>query len=285
VIDSIAEMKAIRTQARKADRRIGFVPTMGALHEGHLSLMRAARADSDLAVASVFVNPTQFGPNEDLDAYPRQLAMDAESAEGVGIDIIFAPSAAEMYPDGYGSYVGVRRLTEGLCGRARPGHFEGVTTVCTKLFNIVMPDVAYFGQKDYQQATVIRQMVADLDLDLRIAILPTVRAPDGLALSSRNKYLSDVERERALNLSKALFEAQRLVASGATSVKELIAGVRQTIGSAPEVEIDYVEIVDARTLVPLAELDRPAAAALAVRVGEARLIDNILLNCTLAELS
>jgi pantoate--beta-alanine ligase len=270
------ELRSELAAARAAGRSIGLVPTMGFLHEGHLSLLRAARAECDLVVMSLFVNPTQFGPGEDLDRYPRDEERDAELAAGAGADLIYAPPVDEVYPGDFSTTVTVSGLTEVLCGdpaRRGPEHFRGVTTVVAKLFNTVQPDVAYFGQKDAQQLVAIRRMVRDLDFPVRIEALPIVREPDGLAMSSRNAYLSAEERERATALSRALREIE-LVASGESLAAGIEAG-RRVLAEAG-IEPEYLEARDAKNLQPVAELNgRPVLIAVAARVGRARLIDNI----------
>lgn len=278
VVETIAEMKRLRAEMRRAGLRIGFVPTMGALHEGHLSLMRVARRQTDRVVVSIFVNPTQFGPKEDFGKYPRQLAEDCRMCEGVGVDAVFAPPVKEMYPEGYCTFVEQTRLTDVLCGASRPGHFRGVTTVVTKLFNIVAPDVAYFGQKDFQQTVVIKRMAADLDMDVKIVVLPTVRESDGLAMSSRNKYLSASERKDALCLYRALQRAEAMVKAGERKASVLVTEMTRLISAAPTAKIDYVAVVDPESLAPVDEIDGEAVAALAVWIGATRLIDNAVLT-------
>ena len=269
--------EAVRA-ARVAGKRIGFVPTMGYLHEGHLTLMREARKECDFVVVSIFVNPTQFGPNEDFARYPRDLERDSALCESVPVDIIYFPSVDEMYPKPYLTSVRVSGITDTLCGASRPGHFEGVATVVAKLFNIVMPDVAYFGQKDAQQVAVIQRMVTDLNMDLEIRPVAIVREPDGLAMSSRNVYLSPEQREAALVLSRSLQMAQRRVAEGERDMAALREAIRTVIAAEPLGEIDYVEIVDMLTLKPVERLEDRALAALAVRFGKTRLIDNCILS-------
>jgi pantoate--beta-alanine ligase len=258
--------------------KVGLVPTMGALHDGHRALLRAARTECDRVVMSLFVNPTQFGPGEDLDRYPRDEARDAELAEHEGVDVTFAPSAAEVYPDGYATYVDVHGLTEVLDGdRARrgPEHFRGVTTIVAKLLNIVQPDAVYFGQKDAQQAIVIRRMVNDLDFPVRVEVQPTVREPDGLALSSRNAYLGPEDRKRAAALSRALRTVRDSAAGG--SLAAALAAAREELLDAG-VEPEYLEARDASDLTPVAELNgRPVLVAVAAKFGDARLIDNVLI--------
>jgi len=270
------ELRSMLSAARREGRSIGLVPTMGFLHEGHLSLLRAARAECDLVVMSLFVNPAQFGPGEDLDRYPRDEERDAMLAGEAGVDLIYAPPVEEVYPEGFSTRVEVGGLTEVLCGdpaRRGPEHFRGVTTVVAKLFNTVQPDVAYFGQKDAQQVAVIRRMVRDLDIPVRIEALPIVREPDGLAMSSRNAYLDPEDRERATALSRALRAAERVAREGSLAAG-IAAGRREL--EAVGVEPEYFEARDAESLEPVAELNgRPALIAVAARVGGARLIDNV----------
>lgn len=254
---------------------VGFVPTMGALHEGHLSLVRGSVAECDRTVVSIYVNPTQFGEGEDLEEYPRRLAEDCAKLEEAGADFVFAPSDQQMYPDGYATYVVQERLTERLCGAFRPGHFRGVLTIVSKLFNIVPADRAYFGRKDFQQSVVIRQMVKDLNFPIRIRALPTVREEDGLAVSSRNEYLTDSERAQATCLYRALCEARRLYEGGETDADALVDAMDRIIGDEPDTDVEYIEIVDPETLEPVEQASDRAVAALAVNLGEARLIDNM----------
>jgi pantoate--beta-alanine ligase len=273
------ELRAQLGSARAKGLSIGLVPTMGYLHEGHLSLLRAARAECDLVVMSLFVNPTQFGPGEDLDRYPRDEARDAELAGEAGADLIYAPPVDEVYPGGFSTSVEVGGLTEVLCGdpsRRGPEHFRGVTTVVAKLFNTVGPDIAYFGQKDAQQVIAIRRMVRDLDIPVRIETLPIVREPDGLAMSSRNAYLGPEERERATALSRALREVERVARADSLSAA-LAAGRREL--EAAGIEPEYLEARDAENLEPVVELDgHPVLVAVAARFGGARLIDNVLIR-------
>jgi pantoate--beta-alanine ligase len=281
-------VKTVRTKAalrealaapRGEGRTIGLVPTMGYLHEGHFSLLRAARAECDVVVMSLFVNPAQFGPGEDLDHYPRDEQRDAELAEQLGVDLIYAPSSEDVYPDGYTTYVEVEALTEVLCGdpsRRGPRHFRGVTTIVAKLFNTVRPDVAYFGQKDAQQAIVIQRMVRDLDFPVRIEVLPVVREGDGLAMSTRNAYLDTEDRERAVALSRALRAAQDSARGG--SLAEALAEAQRQLSEAG-VEPEYLEARDAEDLSPVTELNgRPVLVAVAAKIGGARLIDNVLID-------
>jgi len=275
IIEQPQDMQRISQNLRLAGETIGFVPTMGAFHEGHLSLMRAARKACSQVVVSLFVNPTQFGRGEDLSRYPRTFEKDAELAEQVGVDFLFAPTEQAMYPDGYATYVEVERLTEVLCGVARPTHFRGVTTIVTKLFNIVRPHKAFFGQKDAQQTIVIRRMVEDLNMDIEIVELPIAREPDGLAMSSRNKYLNAEERKEAVVLYQSLEEARRLIESGERDAGRIKEAMGRVIRSAPHAEIDYVEVVSTSTLEPLEKLQGETLVAVAVRIGQSRLIDNI----------
>lgn len=265
-------MRAWSDAVRAERRTIGFVPTMGALHEGHASLMRAAVAQNDIAVLSVFVNPAQFAPNEDYDQYPRTFDADRAMAQELGMTAIYAPTPQAMYPDGYSTYVDVKGLGDVLCGASRPGHFRGVTTVVAKLFTAVKPHRAYFGQKDAQQCAVIRRMTADLDLGVEIVEMPIVRDADGLALSSRNKYLSPEERVRALGLSRALCLAQAMLEAGERQAAPVLEAVREVLH---EVEVDYVELVDAATLARVERITGPVLLAIAARVGATRLIDNV----------
>lgn len=253
-------------------KRIGFVPTMGALHEGHASLMRAAAAENDVAVLSIFVNPAQFAPHEDFDAYPRTFEADQALGTECGFHAIYAPKASAMYPPGYASYVTVEGLSEGLCSRTRPHFFRGVATVVAKLFAAVLPDRAYFGQKDAQQCAIIRRMAADLDLGVEVVEMPIVRDPDGLAMSSRNAYLTPEGRTRALCLSKALFAAEEMLTAGERDAERILSAVREGMA---EVDIDYVALVDAATMQPVTEVAGTVLLAVAANAGSTRLIDNI----------
>ena len=248
VIESIKEMQSHCESLRLSGKRISFVPTMGYFHEGHLSLMKEARKTADCVVVSIYVNPTQFGPKEDFSKYPRDFERDAQMAQSVGVDVIFFPSNQEMYPSAYQTYVDVEKVTQNLCGMSRPGHFRGVTTVCCKLFNIVKPHSAIFGKKDFQQLAAIKRMVADLNLDLEIIGLPTFREPDGLAMSSRNVYLSKEERLSALTLIGALKLAQKLYAEGERNAVKIIKQAERLIKSAEFTDIDYIKICDTATL-------------------------------------
>jgi pantoate--beta-alanine ligase len=271
----IQEMREIAERWRREKRRIAFVPTMGYLHDGHQRLLKEGRRRGERLVLSVFVNPTQFGPNEDLERYPRDLARDAAIAESAGTDVLFAPTAAGMYPSGApATRVAVAGLTETLCGRSRPGHFDGVTTVVAKLLHIVKPHVALFGEKDFQQLVVVRRMVRDLDLDVEIAGIETVREPDGLAMSSRNVYLDPSDREAALSLSRGIARAREAVAAGERRAAKIVEVVRQGIEAHPQNEIDYVAVVDPETLADVEEIQNEARLVLAVRVRGTRLIDN-----------
>ena len=278
IVESVTEMQSLAAHFRVEGKTIAFVPTMGYLHDGHASLMREGRRRGDLLVASIFVNPSQFGAGEDFDAYPRDLERDARIAGEAEVDVIFTPRASDIYPAGYQTWVDVDRLTLPLCGASRPGHFRGVTTVVCKLFNIVMPHVALFGNKDYQQLAVIRRMAADLNMAIDIVGMPIVREPDGLAMSSRNAYLSPTERSSALCLSRALGEARRLYRQGERNVVVLRETVLIIIGGEPGVVIDYVELRDGDTLEEVAMARGNTLLALAVRVGKTRLIDNGLLG-------
>ena len=280
VLRTVAELRTLLAAARTGGNSIGLVPTMGFFHEGHLSLMRRARTDTDVVVVSLFVNPAQFAPGEDLDAYPRDEERDRRLAEGAGVDVLFAPPLEEVYPDGFATTVTVRDLTEMLEGdQAQRGavHFQGVTTVVTKLFNMVGPDVAYFGQKDAQQALVVRKLVRDLDIPVRIEVCPTIRDADGLALSSRNAYLSPEERERALSLSRALRAAEAAVAGGTRDAAAVVAAARDELDRAG-VEPDYLQLRSATDLSPVERVNGSALLAVAARVGRARLIDNAILG-------
>jgi pantoate--beta-alanine ligase len=278
VCRSIDEMRAASRAARRDGKSIGLVPTMGALHEGHLSLVRAAKAQCDLVAASIFVNPLQFGPNEDLAKYPRTFDRDRELFEREGVDLIFAPSVEEMYPAGAVTYVTVEGLSDKLCGRSRPGHFRGVTTVVSKLFNIVEPDWAFFGQKDAAQSTIIRRMVRDLNIPVQVVVCPIVREPDGLAMSSRNAYLSAGQRRSALVLYRSLMAVQDRFDQGERKVRALVETGSRSFAQEPSLRLDYFEIVDPETLDPVDDLSRPALVAVAAFAGKARLIDNIVLG-------
>jgi pantoate--beta-alanine ligase len=275
VIETIADLKRLR---HKLPEPVGFVPTMGYLHEGHLVLVRRARAENSSVVASIFVNPTQFGPQEDFDKYPRNPKRDLAMLEKEGVDLVFMPSVAEMYPPQFDSWVEVGKVTERLEGATRPGHFRGVTTVVAKLFNIVQPDKAYFGQKDAQQALVIKKMVADLNMNLEVVTVPTVREPDGLAISSRNIYLNPEERKAAVVLYQALSLAQKLWSQGEKDAQTIRQQMTDLIQKQPLANIDYISIADAETLDELDTVRPPALVSLAVKIGKTRLIDNVVLG-------
>jgi pantoate--beta-alanine ligase len=280
IVHTIQEIREYVRAERAQGKSVGYVPTMGYLHEGHLSLIRTAKEQCDVAVMSIFVNPLQFGPNEDFDRYPRDLQRDAALAESAGIDVIFAPSVDEMYPRGGGkvlTHVDVEQVTTRLCGASRPGHFRGVSTVVSKLFNIVLPDKAFFGLKDAQQVAVIQTMVDDLNIPVEIVPCPTVRESDGLAMSSRNVFLSDEERAQALSLSRSLEIARNLVAEGERHVATILQAVKGHIEEQSLANIDYVELLNFRDLAPIETIEAPALLALAVRFGKTRLIDNTVL--------
>ena len=279
-IHTVAWMKQVAAEARKNDRVLGFVPTMGALHEGHLSLIRAAQKQCSPIVVSIFVNSKQFGPTEDFQKYPRTLEADRAALESLGVDYLFAPPPEEIYPPGFRSAVLVEGLSERLEGRSRPGHFRGVTTVVLKLLEIVQPRLAFFGRKDAQQVRIIRQMVGDLNVDSEIAVCPIVRESDGLALSSRNRYLNEGDRRAATALYRSLESVSREIAAGERDAARLLAGLRRVIDSEPSVSLDYAEIVDADTLEPVVSLRSVCYVLLAARVGGTRLIDNALIEQT-----
>ena len=278
IFPTIAEMRAASRQSRHSGKRLAFVPTMGALHEGHLSLVRAARQATDVVAASIFVNPTQFGPNEDLAKYPRSFERDCELLEKEGVEWLFAPSVEEMYPSGAVTWVIVEELSNKLDGRSRPGHFRGVTTVVSKLFHIVEPDIAFFGQKDAAQVAIIRRMVRDLNLPVEIAVCPIVREPDGLAMSSRNAYLDPEQRKRALVLHRSLTRVQELINIGEVSATLLASHGRKEFVAEPSVRLDYFEIVNPDTLDPIEDISNGALIAVAAYVGSTRLIDNLLIK-------
>ncbi len=300
VVKTVKSVRRLVKAARGTGKRIGFVPTMGALHIGHISLIKRAVKDTDYVVVSTFVNPTQFAPGEDFEKYPRPIEDDLKICEEHNVDLAFNPSPKEMYPAenstreiescraisscieaGYLTgltWVNVEKLTEPLCGRVRPGHFRGVTTVCAKLFNIVTPDVAYFGQKDAQQAIVIKRMVADLNIPLEIVICPTVREPNGLAISSRNQYLSDKQKKDACLIYKSLQKCQKMINSGFTNTKEILSDMQKILQQGPSIEIEYISIVDADTLQNLDEAKGKILAAVSAKIGSTRLIDNILID-------
>lgn len=279
VVKNIADLKTIIRAQKRKEKTIGFVPTMGYLHKGHLSLVEASVHHNHFTVMSIFVNPTQFGPNEDFDIYPRDMEGDIKKAEFSGVDIVFIPSKEEMYPDGYITYVNVEKITNSLCGKFRPDHFKGVTTVVNKLFNIVEPDKAYFGQKDAQQALVIKKMVQDLNLDIKVVICPIIREKDGLAMSSRNAYLSEQERKSAVILYKSLLEVKKMIKKGEKNKEKIVEYITNEIESKTDAKIDYVEAVDANTLEDKNILKGKILIAIAAIFGKTRLIDNIILSC------
>ena len=276
IIKTIEEMKEISSQARRAGKTVVLVPTMGYFHEGHLSLMREGRRRSDLLVVSLFVNPTQFGPNEDFKNYPRDFERDGKMAEGVGTDILFAPEVGSMYPPDHQTVLRVEKVTQNLCGRSRPAHFQGVTTVVLMLFEIVMPSAAIFGEKDYQQLVTIKQMVRDLHMSVEVVGMPTVREADGLAMSSRNTYLLPEERKAALSLYGSLQKAQELLQKGERNADRILQEMKRILQSEPLVRIDYVQVCDARTLEDVKRIERDVVVALAAYLGKTRLIDNLV---------
>jgi len=277
ICNTIEEMRASCREARRGGKPLGFVPTMGALHEGHLSLVRTARASCDVVAASIFVNPTQFGPSEDFSKYPRTVERDCELMEKEGVGLLFAPAVEEMYPSQATTWIDVEGLSERLDGRSRPGHFRGVSTVVAKLFHIVEPDAAFFGQKDAVQVAIIRRMVRDLNFAVRIVVCPIVREPDGLAMSSRNAYLDRQQRGQALVLYRSLMRAQRLWEQGEHSAEKLIAAGREEIAAEKSVRLDYFEIANPDTLEPIDSAVKGSLVAVAAFSGTTRLIDNILL--------
>ncbi|MBA4187130.1 MAG: pantoate--beta-alanine ligase [Planctomycetaceae bacterium] len=278
VVTTIAEVRAAVAAAREAGKTVGFVPTMGALHSGHASLVRAAAATSTFVVVSVFVNPTQFGPKEDFAKYPRTLDADQSLCSDAGAHLIFAPPASEMYPEQSVTFVEVKELDAELDGPTRPGHFRGVCTVVLKLFNIVLPDVAHFGAKDWQQARIVRQMVRDLNVPVEVRVEPTVREADGLAMSSRNRYLSPAERATAPAIYKALQAAKARVLAGEIDAARVESALYAELTAIPGARVDYARVLDANTLQPIQRLDRSAVAAVAVFLGTTRLIDNVLIG-------
>jgi pantoate--beta-alanine ligase len=274
IIEKIAQMQETTGQIRSSGKTIALVPTMGFLHDGHLELMREGNWLADILVISIFVNPTQFGPVEDYQDYPRDMEGDLKKAEGAGVDIVFTPSVEEMYPEGFQTKVVVERVTKYLCGLSRPGHFEGVATVVAKLFNIIKPHIAIFGQKDFQQLTVIRRMVRDLNMDIEIIGIPTIREPDGLAMSSRNKYLNTEERESALCLKKSIDMTLGLIKEGERDAEKLKIAIREFILKHPFTDIDYVSICNPFSLEETETIQGKALLAIAIKVGKTRLIDN-----------
>ncbi|MDP2912524.1 MAG: pantoate--beta-alanine ligase [Candidatus Omnitrophota bacterium] len=282
IVDSVSRMSTFTRLLKKEAKTIGFVPTMGYLHEGHLSLVRAAKKHDDTAVMSIFVNPIQFGPKEDFDKYPRDFKRDEELARSAGVDVLFYPSVKDMYPHGYATYVAVEALSSALCGASRPGHFKGVATVVAKLFGIVRPDIAYFGQKDAQQAIIIKKMAEDLHMGVEIKMMPTIREPDGLAISSRNIYLTDDERSDALVLSRSLERAGHLIKHGEKNPKKVLTAINDMIKEKPSVKIDYVSIAGTKDLKEVDTIGSEVLIAIAAYVGRTRLIDNIIIKAALS---
>jgi pantoate--beta-alanine ligase len=278
IVSDPGDMQAVSLAWRKLGQQIALVPTMGYFHDGHLSLMRYGRQHGDRLVVSLFVNPTQFGPSEDLDRYPRDLKKDTELAREVGVDVLYMPAAADMYPPGYQTYVTVEDLSQPMCGATRPGHFRGVATVVLKLFHQVLPHLAVFGEKDYQQLAVIKRLVADLNVPVEVVGRPIVREADGLAMSSRNSYLNPEERRSALGLFQALIKARELAASGEKNADNILSEVKQKIAASPHTRLDYAVLVDPTTLQKVDTLHGPARLAVAAWVGTTRLIDNMLLE-------
>jgi pantoate--beta-alanine ligase len=278
IVKTVKEMKEVVRDLKKQGEIIGFVPTMGYLHEGHLALIRESVRKADNTVVSIFVNPTQFGPNEDYERYPRDIERDENLLIEEKVDYLFYPSVKEMYPEGYKTYVEVRELQDKLCGLSRPGHFRGVCTIVLKLFNIVQPDIAFFGQKDAQQAIIIKRMVRDLNLDVEIKVLPIVREKDGLAMSSRNTYLNPEQRKAATVLYKSLQSAKELIEKGERNANTIISKMKELIDAESLAKIDYIEIVDLEELNPIDEIKDKALIALAIYIGRTRLIDNIIVN-------
>jgi pantoate--beta-alanine ligase len=280
IVSDPGDMQAVSLSWRKLGQQIAFVPTMGYFHEGHLALMRYGRQHGDRLVVSLFVNPTQFGPGEDLERYPRDLQQDSALAREVGVDVLYTPAAADMYPPGYQTYVTVEDLSRPMCGASRPGHFRGVATVVLKLFHQVMPHLAIFGEKDYQQLAVIKRMVADLNVPVEVVGRPIVREEDGLAMSSRNAYLSPEERRAALGLFQALTRARILAASGETKADKILGEVQQMLNQNPHTRLDYAVLVDPTTLKNVDAIQGPVRLAVAAWVGGTRLLDNMLLEVT-----
>ena len=278
IIKDVDKMKTHAKIVKKDNRLVGLVPTMGYFHEGHLSLMKAAKKQSDFVITSVFVNPIQFGPGEDFEKYPRDIRRDEELAKTCGVDVLFCPSEENLYPSGFSTYVQVEKLTERLCGKSRPLHFRGVTTVITKLLEIVRPDIVYFGQKDAQQAFVIRKMIEDLNMGITMKMLPTVREQSGLAMSSRNKYLTKSEKKDATILYKSLELAGKMADSGEREVKKITKAMKDLIAKIPSVKIEYISIVDMKLLQKVTSISGEVLVALAAFIGKTRLIDNIILN-------
>ncbi len=278
IINHIDKMKTYARIMKKENKLVGLVPTMGYLHEGHLSIIKAARNQSDIVIVSIFVNPVQFGPDEDFEKYPRDIKRDEELAKECGVDIIFYPKKEDMYPEGFSTYVDVEKLTKVLCGKSRPGHFRGVTTVVMKLFEIIKPDIAYFGQKDAQQAYVVKKMIEDLNMDIITKIMPIIREEDGLAMSSRNIYLTKSKRKDASLIYKSLKLAEGLIGSGEINPKKIIKKMRDLLSEKPSLKIDYILIVDTKSLKEVTTVEGEVLIAIAVFIGKTRLIDNIILS-------
>jgi len=278
VARTIESVRRLVKATQSAGKKIGFVPTMGALHKGHISLIEAARKDCDFIVVSIFVNPTQFGPGEDFAKYPRPIEADLKMCRKAGVDVVFAPTPREMYPAENLTWVDVEKLSEPLCGKFRPSHFRGVATVCAKLFNIVTPDIAYFGQKDAQQAIVIKRMVADLNMPLKIIVCPTVREKDGLAMSSRNQYLTAQQKKDAAYIYKSLRKCRQMIKQGVRDTKKIKTQMRRILKHIPSADIQYISIVDAETLRNIDRVAGKVLAVVAVKIGPTRLIDNILIE-------
>jgi len=278
IVEKVEDMKELSKKYLKENKTIGFVPTMGFLHEGHLSLVRRAREENDVVVVSIFVNPTQFGPNEDYESYPRDFERDVKLLKKLNVDVVFHPTVEEMYPEDFSTYVEETALSRYLCGRSRPGHFRGVCTVVTKLFNIIHPTRAYFGQKDAQQFRVIKRMVRDLNMDVKLVECPIVREQDGLAMSSRNIYLSDDERVQAVSLYNSLKLAEDLIKKGERNAEIVKNAMKEYLSKYDKVKIDYVEIVDEETLEPVKRIEGKVIVAVACWVGKARLIDNVIVQ-------
>jgi pantoate--beta-alanine ligase len=278
-IPNPVKLSAEAGKIKRMKRRIGLVPTMGALHDGHFSLIRRARRENDIVVVSIFVNPAQFGPKEDLRRYPRNIKKDIDSCRKLGVDVVFLPETADMYPEGYSTFVNVSGLSDVLCGASRPGHFRGVATVIVKLLNIIRPDTLYMGQKDAQQAIIVSRLVEDLNFPVKVRVVPTVRQEDGLALSSRNAYLSEKDRRAALALSKSLKLAETLIRGGQRNAARIKGAMSRLIEKDKRAKIDYIEIVDAHRLKPVKKINSGDLIALAVKIGKTRLIDNMVIVC------
>jgi len=279
IIEKPKVLQEISNKYRQNDQRIGFVPTMGYLHDGHISLLNAARSQSDVVVLSIFVNPTQFSPHEDLSIYPRDLPKDLAAAEQAGVDLVFTPTKKDLYGPNYQTYVNLKELPNHLCGLHRPTHFQGVATIVSKLFNIVKPHMAFFGEKDYQQLAVIRQMAFDLNFDIKIVGCPIIREKDGLALSSRNVFLTEMQRKSAIFLNKVLIQTQEKVSEGESDTELLIANAKKILELQPYTKVEYIRICDKETLVDIPSVNKNCLMAMAVKIGRTRLIDNCILFC------